>query len=281
MTRVPTPGGVLEVEGFGAAECPTVLLVNGLGSQLLRFPAGFCESLAAEGFRVVRYDQRGVGLSDPVDATDTDGVVFTLSDLAADAVAILDHLDVERAHVVGVSMGGMVAQHLAIEHPDRLRSVSSVMSTTGAPDVGRATPEALATLTEAPVLDRDGAIAQTVRTRRATAGPRFDEEWEAALAAAEFDRSFRPGIAALQAAAVVASGDRTERLHEVETPVLVIHGRLDPLIDVSGGEATALAVADAHLVVLADMGHDLPPGLWPRLVGEIARHAHAVDDRSG
>ena len=277
----------LEYETFGDPSHPTFVLVNGLGSQLVASPVGFCELLAAEGFHVVRYDHRDVGLSSrssepppglgavraALERGETPDVPYTLSDLASDAVGLLDHLGVDRAHLSGVSMGGMVVQTLAIEHPDRLLSATSIMSTTGDRRVGNPSEEAWAALTSVPPSDRDGYVEHTVRTGRVFAGEHFDPEVARQRAEEAYDRSYRPEAATYQLAAVWTSGDRTDRLHDVDVPMLVIHGRDDTLIGLDGGEATAMAVPGARLMVLRGMGHDLPEPLWPRLVDALAHHA--------
>ncbi|MEM9608054.1 MAG: alpha/beta fold hydrolase [Actinomycetota bacterium] len=292
--RAPIGEHELEYETFGDADRPTYVLVNGLGSQLLSFPADLCSSLAAEGFRVVRFDNRGVGLSTPfppplpsigrVRAALRDGeppeVRDSLSDMAADVVGLLDHLGVDRAHVAGVSMGGMIVQHLAIEHPGRLLSATSIMSTTGDPSVGRPSPEAWEALLSLPPTERAAHVEHAVETRRVYSGELFDADDVRQLVGASFDRSFRPEAATHQMAAVMASGDRTERLRSVDVPFLVLHGREDTLIDLDGGEATALAVPGARLVVLASMGHDLPRQLWPRIVDALSHHAEAAAIRA-
>lgn len=288
--RAPVGEHELEYETFGDPVRPTFVLVNGLGSQLIASPQGFCELLAAEGFHAVRYDHRDVGLStastvDPprlgavraaLKRGEDPEVPYTLSDLAADAVGLLDHLGVDRAHVSGVSMGGMVVQHLAIEHPDRLLSATSIMSTTGDRRVGQPTEQAWAALTSVPPSDRAGYVDHSVRTGEVFAGEHFDPALARRRAEAAYDRAYRPDAATYQLAAVWASGDRTERLHDVEVPMLVIHGREDTLIGLDGGEATAMAVPSARLMVLRGMGHDLPEPLWPRIVDALARHAETA-----
>lgn len=292
--RVPVGDYELEYEVFGDPDRPTFVLVNGLASQLLASPAELCELLAAEGYRVVRFDNRGVGRSTPFTppAPDLAAIRYarragrrpevpdSLSDMADDVVGLLDHLGVERAHVAGVSMGGMIVQHLAIEHPERLWSATSIMSTTGAAEVGRPTPEAWQALLSPPPTEREAHLDHAVETRRVYAGAFFDADEVRALVGACFDRSFRPEAAAHQLAAVAASGDRTEQLRSVDVPMLVLHGRDDTLIDLDGGEATALAVPGARLVVLAGMGHDLPRPLWPRIVDALAHHAEAAAFRA-
>jgi pimeloyl-ACP methyl ester carboxylesterase len=175
---------------------------------------------------------------------------------------------------MGMSMGGMIVQVMAIQHPDRVLSMTSVMSTTGNPNLGaQPTPEAMAALASTPPSDREGYIEHTVKTRRVISGPLFDEGKARAKAAESYDRSFYPQGAVFQMAAVVSDGDRTERLSRVSCPTLVIHGRVDPLVPLAGGEATAEAVPGAELVVLDEMGHDLPEPLWPQIADAVAKVA--------
>jgi pimeloyl-ACP methyl ester carboxylesterase len=238
---------------------------------------------------VIRFDNRDCGLSAKTDGplpnvvallmaytagqAVTAEVPYTLSDMAADAVAVLADLGVGQAHVAGASMGGMVAQQLAIDHPDRVLSLCSIMSTTGAPDVGKSTPEALATLFSPPPANREAFIERGLLVGRTLCGPLFDEDRTRQRAAAAYDRSFNPQGVAFQLAAIAKTGDRTARLRALDVPTLVIHGRADPLIQPTGGEATAAAIPGAKLVLFDEMGHDLPPPLWPHLTSAIADHA--------
>lgn len=273
----------LYFETFGSGD-EHIVVVCGLASQLVSFPAEFCGQLAAEGYTVVRFDNRDVGLSSTTDGppprlrragNSSDAAPYGLSEMAADVVGILDHLGVERAHVVGVSMGGMIVQHLAIEYGERLLSATSIMSTTGAPDVGRPTEEAYAALLTVPPTEVDAAAEHAADLGRIWGGPHFDVGRARALARLAHARGARPEAAQFHLAAVRASGDRTERLRQVDVPFLVIHGLEDTLIDLDGGEATALAVPGAKLRVMADLGHALAqaPALWTRLVRGIVRHA--------
>jgi pimeloyl-ACP methyl ester carboxylesterase len=259
-------------ETFGDRDDPALLLVNGLGSQCINFHEEWCARFAAEGFFVVRFDNRDVGLS-----TKLDGASYTLSDMAADAVAVLDHLAVERAHVVGLSLGGMIVQTLAIEHADRLLSMTSVMSTTGDADVGNPSPEALALILSPPPTDRDAYIANHLRQLRTWGSPAaYDEARISANAARAYDRCFCPEGQARQLAAVLATGSRTEALRNVRVPALVIHGDADRLVDPSGGRRTAEAIPGASFVLVAGMGHDYPPEHWDRLVRLVTEHARAA-----
>jgi pimeloyl-ACP methyl ester carboxylesterase len=268
-------------ERFGDADLPPVLLLMGLGTQMLGWPDGFCEALARRGVHVIRCDNRDIGLSTHLtDAPapdlaaifrgDTASASYTLSEMAADTVGLLRSLGLESAHLVGASMGGMIAQTMAIEHPDRVRSLTSIMSTTGDPTVGRPTPEAMAALLSPPATTREGAIDRTLAILRVIGSPGFaldeaDVRWRTGVA---YDRAHDPASVARQLAAVAASGDRTAALRSVAVPTLVLHGADDPLVNVSGGRATAAAIPGAELVVLEGMGHHLSRELW----AEIARH---------
>jgi pimeloyl-ACP methyl ester carboxylesterase len=273
-------------ETVGNPADPPLLLIMGLGAQLIDWPVGFVEQVAARGFHVVLFDNRDSGLSTGLDdlgipdlpaiiAGDPSSVAYLLSDLAADAAGLLKELGIERAHVVGASMGGMIAQQLTIDHPGLVTSLCSIMSTTGARGVGRPTPEALAVLTRPPAADRAGAIAAGVDSARAFGSPAYpapQAEIERRVAA-KYDRGYRPPGTQRQYAAIVASPDRTEALHDVTVPTLVLHGEADLLIPVSGGRATAEAVPGAELEIFPGMGHDLPVQLWARIADAIAANA--------
>src|SRR3954447_18043817 len=208
-------------ETFGSPDDPTLLLVNGLGSQCINYPEAWCERFAAHGYQVIRFDNRDVGLSSKLD-----GVDYTLTDMADDAIAVLDAAGVERAHVMGCSMGGMIVQRLAIDHPERLLTVTSVMSRTGEAGYGESSPEALAILMGKPATSRDEAIENHV-TGIATYGSDpawIDEADTRARAAAAYDRCFCPAGVGRQMQAVMADGSRADALREVALPVLVIHG---------------------------------------------------------
>ena len=198
---------------------------------------------------------------------------YRLRDMAADGFAVLDAVGAEVAHIAGMSMGGMIVQRMAIDRPDRVASMTSIMSTTGARGVGRSTPEAGRVLVEPAPPERNAHIEQAVRHRRITAGAHFDEEYWRAQSARAYDRMFHPAGTAFQIAAVATDGDRTAALGRLTMPVLVIHGRMDPLITLSGGEATAAAVPGSELLVLDDMGHDLPEQTWGRVVPALVRVA--------
>ena len=270
-------------ESYGPDDAPTVLLVMGLGAQMITWPTGLIAELLERGFRVIRYDNRDSGLSTRSDGPPPDVMTllaaqaageaveapYTLSLLAADGIGLLDALDVPAAHVVGASMGGMIVQTMAIEHPDKVLSMTSIMSTTGRPDVGQADAEAIGALLTPVSTERDAAIEAAVGTTRAISGPLFDEDQARARATEAFDRAANPAGFMFQLAAIVASGDRTDRLRELDVPTLVVHGRQDPLVTLSGGLATAEAVPGADLLVFAQMGHDLPELYWPQLSDAI------------
>jgi pimeloyl-ACP methyl ester carboxylesterase len=281
-------------ERFGDAADPPVVLVMGIGTQMLGWPDEFCAALADRGQHVVRFDNRDIGLSThlhdarPADVMaafggDTSSASYTLSDMARDTVGLLDALELDGAHVVGASMGGMIAQTVAIEHPQRVRSLTSIMSTTGDPGVGEATQEALAALLAPPANGLDEAMDRTVAAYKVIGSPRYETD-EAALreqARRSYERSYDPAGVARQLLAILASGDRTERLRTLGVPTLVIHGTDDPLVGISGGRATAATVPGAELLELEGMGHDLPRPLWPEITGRIARLVERVEQDRG
>lgn len=263
-----TRNGAIELhyETFGRSTSPTLVLVNGLGNQCISFREEMCEAFVECGYFVVRFDNRDVGLSSTVDDE------YTLADMAGDVLAVLDDLSVERAHVMGFSLGGMIVQTMAIEHPERLLSVTSVMSTTGDPDVGRPSPEARDLLLAKGSTDRTAAIEAHLAGQRTWGSPGW-VEWDVQtdLAGRVFDRACRPDGVARQYRAARRDGSRSDRLRRVRTPFLVIHGTADTLIDISGGRRTAETVPGARWVEIDGMGHDYPRHFWPRLVAEFHR----------
>jgi pimeloyl-ACP methyl ester carboxylesterase len=246
-------------EIFGDPSQPTLLLVNGLGSQCINYAVEWCELFGAEGFQVIRFDNRDVGLS-----TKLDGVDYSLTDMCGDAVAVLDAVGVDRAHVMGCSMGGMIVQRLAIDHADRLLSMTSVMSRTGEPGFGDSSEEALAVLMAPPASSREDYIAQHVAALHIYGSkPEWlDDDAIAARAAAAFDRCFCPKGIGRQMRAVGHDGSRTDELREIDLPTLVIHGSRDKLIAPSGGRRTAEIIPGARYVEIDGMGHDYPPAVW-------------------
>ena len=287
-------------ESFGPPDAPPLLLVMGLGAQMILWSPGFVSELLERGFRVIRFDNRDAGLStksagDPPDVMALYGqyltgqpieAPYTLSTMAADAVGLLDALGIPAAHIVGASMGGMIVQTMAIEHPDRVLSLTTIMSTTGHTEVGQADPEAMLTLLSPAPPDRADAIAANVATARIISGDLFDEELSRSIATESYDRCFHPAGFAFQLAAIAASGDRSDRLAQLDVPTLVIHGRQDSLIGLSGGLATAAAIPGADLLVLGQMGHDLPEPYWSQMADAIFNVAargedhHSEDHRS-
>ncbi len=278
-------GMELEYDTFGSPDDPTLLLVMGFTAQMIQWDEKFCQLLADTGLHVVRFDNRDCGLSSKIDGVtvDSDAVLtaaltggdvppvpYTLSDMAADGIGLLDHLGVERAHIMGASMGGMIVQMMAIEHPARVRTLISVMSTTGDPNVGQAAPEVLGVLLSPPATNRDEYIETSPKWMVWHSKKHRSEVRTKELAAISYDRSSYSDGGPRQLAAIFATGDRTERLEQLDVPALVIHGRDDTLITPSGGFATADAIPGAHLLYLADMGHDIPEPLWPVVVDAVA-----------
>jgi pimeloyl-ACP methyl ester carboxylesterase len=288
VSEIAQANGIeIAYETFGDPADPALLLIMGLSTQLLHWREDFCRMLAGRGFHVVRFDNRDVGLSTKMDEAqppdvvaalqgDTSSASYTLDDMADDTAGLLDALGIHAAHVVGASMGGMIAQTLAVRHPDRVRSLVSIMSTTGEPSVGQPRPEIVGpVLLARPPSEREPYIEDVAQKWRLIGSPGYpaDESELRALAGASYDRSYHPIGTGRQLLAVIASGDRTQMLRSLDVPTLVIHGADDPLIDASGGRATAAAVPGAELMIIEGMGHDLPRGLWPQLVGAIADHA--------
>ncbi len=269
MPRAHANGIELEYECFGDPGKPPLLMIMGLGSQMIVWPDELCRLLADKGFRVIRYDNRDVGLSTKP------AVGYTLDDMADDAAGLLDALDLPWAHVVGASMGGFIAQLLALRHPTRVRSLCIMMSSTGARDVGQAAPDILPMLMQPLPADRASYIELRLAISRRLSSPAhpFDEPRIRALIGRAYDRDYFPLGTQRQLAAVMAAPDRTARLAEVRAPTLVLHGADDPIVHQSGGEAIARAIPGAKLRVLAGMAHDLPAALWPTFADEIAANA--------
>jgi pimeloyl-ACP methyl ester carboxylesterase len=285
------PSGIeVAYERIGDPQAPPVLLIMGAGAQLVAWPDGFCAALTDRGFQVIRFDNRDSGRSShfpdgPVPdlqsalAGDLSSASYTLSDMAADAIGLLDALGIASAHVVGASMGAMIGQTMAIEYPDRVRSLTSMMSTTGDPAVGQPDLKALASLAGPPPQTRQEVMESQVRAFRVVGSPGYelDEAAVAERAGLAYDRDHDPAGTMRQFVAAVASGDRTARLRSVRVPTLVIHGTSDPMFDVSGGRATAAAIPGAELIVIDGMGHNFPPGLWDELTSRIAELAQRTE----
>jgi pimeloyl-ACP methyl ester carboxylesterase len=290
MTAATLANGLtLEYDEHGDGD--PLLLVMGLGGQLIAWPLEFVELLVDAGFRVIRLDNRDIGLSSSIDApvpTTRQLLLanlsprpvkapYTVDDMADDAAALLDHLGIERAHVVGASMGGMIVQAMAIRHASRVASLTSIMSNTGDRRHGRVKPALLRKLPALVARTREQAVDRGVEMFRLISGPHFDEAAVRRLGEEALARSFRPDGVARQTLAIAASRDRTHDLRRVHAPTLVIHGLVDPLVTPSGGIATARAVPNSKLVMYPDMGHDLPQPRWADIVAEIVRTADRHD----
>ncbi len=285
MASVQANGITIEYEEQGSGE--PLLLIMGLGGQLIDWPIGLVDLVADQGFRVIRFDNRDSGLSTectgvpPTTAQLAKAVLlrkllhaeYTIDDMAADGAGLLDALGIERAHVVGVSMGGMIAQALAIGHPHRVLSLTSIMSTTGNRRVGQPTVRLIRRTARRPVPTRDTAVELGVETFREICGPTFDADEFRRMAQAAIARSFRPAGTARQTAAIMASPDRTPGLQRLHVPTLVVHGLLDHLVRPSGGIATASAVPGSTLLMFNDMGHDLPRTRWAEMAEAIRRNS--------
>jgi pimeloyl-ACP methyl ester carboxylesterase len=263
-----------------------LLLIMGLATQMLAWDEGLCAMLAERGFRVVRFDNRDIGRSTKIEAAGlpkrTDMLLgrrrtapYLLRDMAEDTTGLMDHLGIESAHLVGASMGGMISQTLAIWRPERVRSLVSMMSSTGNRWIGVPTWKAFGTLFARPGGGREAAVEHTVRIFRTIGSPGYpmDEERMRKLAGISYDRSHSRAGIARQLHAITASGDRTAALHKLRLPATVIHGASDPLIRPVAGRATARAIPGSHLRLIEGMGHDLPEELWPTFVEEIAATA--------
>ncbi len=256
---------------FGEPDDPALLLIMGLGFQMIAWPDRFCEILAAQGFHVVRFDNRDAGRS-----THVPGARYALRDMASDAEGLLDHLGVAAAHLVGASMGGMIAQVLAAERPDRVRSLASIMSSTGARGVGRTSLRVLRHAFGRRPRTPDAAAERRARVFAAMGSTGFEQDLTEVRRVAALSHERDPDARAgrrRQHAAVRAAGDRTAALARITAPTVVIHGAADRLIHPSGGHATAAAIPGAELVLVDGMGHDLPPGAWSRLVDAITANA--------
>jgi pimeloyl-ACP methyl ester carboxylesterase len=267
--------GAVEIyyEEFGDPDAPTLLLVNGLGSQCLNYDVSWCQLFCEEGFHVVRFDNRDVGLS-----TKLEGATYALVDMADDAIAVLDAVEVDNAHVMGCSMGGMIAQRLALNYPDRLLSLTSVMSRTGEPGYGESSEEALAFLlapaapSRAAYIDRQVAALHVYGSKSEW----LDDDAIRARAAAAYNRCFCPEGVGRQMHAIMQDGSRSAELAELDLPALVIHGSRDTLIDPSGGRRTAEVIPGARYVEIDGMGHDYPPPVWKEWVAVWSDFARSV-----
>jgi pimeloyl-ACP methyl ester carboxylesterase len=289
MANARANGIQIEYDTFGARGGEPILLVMGLGGQMLLWDEEFCQRLADRGHWVVRFDNRDVGLSTHFDAHGmpnlpqimleaqsgkTPAVAYTLDDMADDAIGLCDALALSRAHVVGASMGGMIAQTIAYRHPARVASLVSIMSSTGSPTLPPAKPELLARLAAPAPVGREATIEASIETWRLISGPAypFDESLVRQRTGLLYDRANHPEGQARQLAAIVAHGDRSPRLAGVSAPTLVIHGTDDPLVPVEGGKHTHASIRGSELLLIPGMGHDMPRPLFGKLVEAISTH---------
>jgi pimeloyl-ACP methyl ester carboxylesterase len=282
-------GGItLCYETFGDPGDPAALLIMGLGAQMVAWQDDFCEQLAARGLYVVRFDNRDIGRSTHLQGPPPSllqmlrysiSARYTLAEMAGDAVGLMDELEIDRAHTIGASMGGMIAQTLAARYPRRVRSLTSMMSTTGGRWVGRPALSSYPIFLRKAPTEREAFIehATELFAKIGSRGIPQDTEGVRQIAALSFDRELDRTGAGRQLAAIIASGDRTAELESITASTLVIHGTVDPLVSPSGGRATARAIPGAELMTIEGMGHDLPRVLWPRLIGALADHAAGAD----
>ncbi len=283
----------LEYETIGASDDPAILLVMGLGAQLIHWHEDFCQRLADGGFRIIRFDNRDAGLSTKLDGVEVDflslvaaalegeevsGTPYDLSDMGNDAFGLLDELGIEAAHIVGASLGGMIAQTMAIERPDRVLSLTSIMSATGTREVIDIPDESLALLLAPAPTDRAGHIAYATEYAIWSSKKYFDPELAREYAAISYDRCSYPDGSGRQIAAMLASGDREPALAELKVPTLVIHGRDDRLLLPELGKRTADVIPGSNYLLISDMGHDIPEPLWPVVVDAI--HSHLMNSAS-
>ena len=279
---------------FGTKDAPPLVLIMGLGAQMILWPDDFCRKIADAGFRVIRLDNRDIGRSSKIDVPvqvdfakliekqakgEKIDAPYTLRDMADDTVGLLDALGIDRAHFVGASMGGMITQEIGVHHPQRVKSLTSIMSTTGNPALPGPTPEAAAVIMAPPPKSREDYIAQFHKTWTVLRAGSFpaDEAEDATVAAKVFARGLNPLGVARQLLAIFASGNRRASLSAIKAPTLVIHGDVDPLVRPEGGKDTAAAIPGAKLQVVHRMGHALPRELWPEIVAPIVAHAHGAD----
>lgn len=294
MPTTTANGITIEYEDHGDPAAPPVLLVMGLGGQLTLWPIELVDALVARGFRVIRYDNRDIGLSTKFDAAGIPNVKwllvksllglpvrtpYRLADMAKDGIGLLDALGIDRAHIVGASMGGMISQHIAATFPERTLSLASIMSTTGNRRLPRAQKEAMQVLLTRPQTDDEEArVAHGIRIARTIGSPAYPaaEDGLQRRVRSDYARSYHPPGFIRQTAAIVADGDRRVMLKKVTAPTLVIHGDADPLVPVAGAHDTAASIAGAKLHIIPGMGHDLPVELVEEMADQIATHARSA-----
>ncbi len=275
---------------FGESSAPPLLLIMGLSSQMIFWDEAFCQELARRGYWVIRFDNRDVGLSTKFDEAGVPDLMqlmmkvqqgeaveapYTLLDMAADAIGLLDALEIDTAHIVGASMGGMIAQTIAINYPERIRTLTSIMSSTNHPDLPQPEPDAISILITPPPSDREEYVEYSVKTWELLNGPKFplDEKLIRERSVLAYDRCYNPAGSGRQLAAILASGNRREELKKVNVPSLIIHGDADPLVPLDGGKDTANSIPGAELLIIEGMGHNIPAEVAPKIIDAITRHA--------
>ncbi len=284
----------IEYDTFGDPSSKPLLLVMGLGSQMIRWLEELCMMLVDKGFYVIRFDNRDIGLSTKFEEAGVPNILkefmalqkgetinppYTVEDMADDAVGLLDALNIKKAHICGASMGGMIVQLITLRHPTRVLSLTSIMSTTGNPNLPQAKPEAMQVLLKPSPTEREAYIEESVKRRHILYGSGFpyDEDRERKLVSASYDRSFYPQGMARQLFAILGTENRVPKLGSIKVPTLVIHGGDDPLVPVEGGKETAESIPGAELLIIEGMGHSLPVEIWPQVVDAIAKNADKVN----
>lgn len=286
---------LIEYETFGNPSSPPILLIIGLGGQLIYWDEEFCRQLAEAGLYVIRFDNRDAGLSTKFDEAGVPDIMdvigkvvsgqkvtppYRIEDMAADALGLLDALKIEKAHICGMSMGGMIAQALAVKYPERLLSLTSIYSTTGNPRLPQPKPEVIGLLLTPPPQDREPFIQFNLNVFRALTGPGFglDEKWVRKIMGRAYDRAFCPQGTVRQLVAILTQANRQPTLKGIKVPTLIIHGDADPLVSVEAGKDAAGAVPGAELKIMEGMGHDLPHGeAWARIAKDIIAHAKKTE----
>lgn len=290
MPRVTANGIQIEYETFGSSSNEPLLLIIGVSAQMILWDDDLCKNLAGHGYYVIRYDNRDVGLSTKFEEAGIPNVIkiyeklmrketvmppYTIVDMADDGVGLLTALGIQKAHICGMSMGGMIAQAIAIRYPSRIQSLISIYSTTGNPDLPQGKPEVIGLLLTPPPKEREANIEHTMRifkTIRGSGFP-FNEKWHHKISAECYDRCFYPQGVVRQVVAIMTQDNRESALASIKVPTLVIHGTEDPLVPVEGGKATAKAIPGAQLILIEGLGHDMPHGgAWPQIVEAIATH---------
>lgn len=295
MPSVIANGIQIEYEAFGDPRSPALLLICGLGGQMIGWDEKLCEDWAKNGLYVIRFDNRDVGLSSKIEEAGVPDLsaairawmngekldaAYTVDDMADDAVGLLDALNIEKANLCGISMGGAIAQTMSYRHPSRVRSMTQVYATTGNPELPKASPEIMDLLLAPAPAERETYVEHMLKFYRAVAGPGFpfDEAWHRNLAGRSYDRAYYPPGRARQYLAILAHGNRKPFLGSIIAPTLVIHGAEDPLVPVSGGIDSAEAIPGAELLVIEGMGHDMPHGsAWPMILDRVTAHVKKTD----